>query len=66
LFSKPRFVFNGKSFVHLVMLKKIVADRAYRVSQDLRPLLQDFIPEVVVRQKYCIHTTVGLTAVADL
>jgi len=37
-------------------VKKIVAVRVYRVSQDLRPLLQDWIPEVILRQKYRIHS----------
>ena len=53
MFFKPKFVFNGKSFVHLVMLKN--CRRVYRASQDLRPLLQDLIPGAILRQKYRIH-----------
>jgi len=53
MFSKPKFVFYGTSFVHLVMLKN--SRRVFRVTQDLRPQLQDLIPEVILCQKYRVH-----------
>ena len=40
-------------------------DRIYRVSQELRSLLRDLIPELILSQKF-IHTLVQFATVQEL